>query len=66
MLTSPDPRIKLAFPVAYYHCVTLDSADIRRQLYEVVNGLNEIGINVVSYVCHGASDMLINTVYRCH
>lgn len=56
MVTSPDPRIKIAFPVAYYHCSTLDSADIRRQWYEVVHGLNEVGIKVVSYICDGASE----------
>ena len=56
MITSPDPRIKISFPVAYYHCATLDSADIRRQWYEVVNGLNEVGITVVSYICDGASE----------
>ena len=56
MVSSPEQRIKIKFPVAYYHCTTLDSAAIRRQWYEVMVGLNNIGLRVVAIVCDGASE----------
>ena len=56
MVSSPEQRIKIKFPVAYYHCTTLDSATIRRQWYEVMTGLDNIGLRVVSIVCDGASE----------
>ena len=56
MVSSPEGRIKIRFPVAYYHCTTLDSAAIRRQWHEVMCGLDSIGLRVVSIVCDGASE----------
>ena len=56
MVSSPEQRIKICFPVAYYHCTTLDAAAIRRQWYEVMVGLDSIGLRVVAIVCDGASE----------
>ena len=56
MVSSPEQRIKIRFPVAYYHCAKLDAAAICRQWYEVMNGLDSIGLRVVSIVCDGASE----------
>ena len=56
MVTSPEERIEIKFPVAYYHCSTLDSSDIRQQWSEVMTGLDRIGLRVVSIVCDGASE----------
>ena len=56
MVSSPDERIHMNFPVAYYHCATLDSDTIRRQCYEVKNGLEAVGLKVAAYVCDGASE----------
>lgn len=56
LVSSPELDIKIRFPVAYYHCSTLDSEDIRRQWEEVMHGLDSIGLNVVALVCDGASE----------
>ena len=40
IFTSLEADIKIKYPVAYYHCATLDSADIRRQWFEVTVGLD--------------------------
>ena len=56
MVSSPESRIKIEFPIAYYHCSTLNSAVIRQQWFEVMAGLDSVGFNVVSLVCDGASE----------
>ena len=57
MVTSPQKKFnKLKFPVAYYHGSSLNSADIRRQVSEVMTGLDNIGVRVVCVVCDGASE----------
>ena len=56
MVTSPQRKIRVKFPVAYYHVSTLDSATIRRQWCQVMAGLDSIGLNVVGLVCDGASE----------
>ena len=55
MVTSLETDIKIKYPVPYYHCTTLDSADIRRQWFEVTAGLDSVGIRVVVnvYDCAG-------------
>ena len=56
MVSSPQQDIEINFPVAYYHCSTLDSSVVRQQLFEVMHGLEWAGLNVVSWVCDGASE----------
>ena len=56
MVTSLQQNIKIRYPVAYYHCATLDSADIRRQWYEVMAGLDNVGVRVVANVCDCAGE----------
>ena len=56
MVTSLEQDIKIKYPVAYYHCATLDSADIRRQWFEVSAGLDSVGIRVVANVCDCAGE----------
>ena len=57
MVTSPQRHLgKIKFPVAYYHGSTLNSADIRRQVQEVLRGLDNVGFRVVCVVCDGASE----------
>ena len=56
MVSSPESRIKIKFPVAYYHCSTLNSAVIRQQWDEVMTGLDSIGLKVICCVCDGASE----------
>ena len=56
LVQSPWKHIKVQYPVAYFHCVTLDAEDIRRQWYSVVKGLNDVGLTVGAYICDGASE----------
>ena len=56
MVTSPDPDINIRYPVTYYHCNTLNCADIRRQWYEVMAGLDSVGIRVISNICDCAGE----------
>lgn len=57
MVTSPQRHLgKIKFPVAYYHGATLNAADIRRQVQEVLRGLDNVGFRVVCVVCDGASE----------
>ena len=56
LVSSPEKRIKIKFPVAYYHCTTLNSAVVRQQWEEVMTGLDSIGLRVVCCVCDGASE----------
>lgn len=63
-MSSPEFRIKIKFPVAYYHTTSLNSAIIRQQWDEVMTGLDSIGLRVVCCVCDGASEhhKFFNTV----
>ena len=56
LVSSPEKRIKIKFPVAYYHCSTLNSAVVGQQWEEVMAGLDSIGLRVVCCVCDGASE----------
>ena len=56
LVSSPEKNIKIKFPVAYYHCSTLNSAVIRQQWEEVMAGLDSIGLRVICCVCDGASE----------
>ena len=56
LVSSPEFRIKIKFPVAYYHCTSLNSAIVRQQWDEVMTGLDSIGLKVVCCVCDGASE----------
>ena len=56
LIQSPWKHITAWYPVAYFHCTTLDAEDIRRQWYSVVNGLKDVGLTVGAYVCDGASE----------
>ena len=56
LVSSPEFRIKIKFPVAYYHSTSLNSAIIRQQWDEVMTGLDEVGLRVVCCVCDGASE----------
>ena len=56
IVQSPWTHINIVFPIAYYHCATLDAADIYRQHSEVVEGLDSIGLKNVLNVCDGAGE----------
>ena len=57
MITSPEWKMNhVRFPVAYYHCSSLNSKDIRRQFEEVMTGLDSVGLRVISTVCDTASE----------
>ena len=56
MISSPEQHIKINFPIAYFHCSKLDSSVVRQQLFSVMAGLEYSGLNVVSWVCDGASE----------
>lgn len=56
MVSSPEEDIDINFPVAYFHCSTLNSTVVREQLFSVMAGLEYAGLNVVSWVCDGASE----------
>lgn len=56
MVTSPDPDIDIRYPVAYYHVSSLNAADIRRQWYEVMAGLDSVGIRVIANICDCAGE----------
>ena len=56
MVSSPEKDIEINFPIAYFHCSTLNSAVVREQLFAVMSGLEYSGLNVVSWVCDGASE----------
>ena len=64
LVSSPERRIKIKFPVSYYHCTALNSAVVRQQWDEVMTGLDSIGLRVVCCVCDGASEhhKFFNTV----
>ena len=64
LVSSPERRIKIKFPVTYYHCTALNSAVVRQQWDEVMTGLESIGLRVVCCVCDGASEhhKFFNTV----
>ena len=55
-VSSPEKDIKIRFPIAYYHTASLDSCIIRQQWFEVMKGLDSIGLNVIAMVCDGASE----------
>ena len=56
MVTSPELHMTIKYPVAYYHCSSLNSKNIRRQFEEVMTGLDSVGLRVVSTVCDTASE----------
>lgn len=56
MISSPEKDIEVNFPIAYFHCSKLDSAVVKQQLFAVMSGLEWAGLNVVSWVCDGASE----------
>ena len=56
VVRSPQKHIKIEFPIAYYHCSNLDSADIRRQWFDVMEAVDSIGLRPVALVCDGASE----------
>ena len=64
LVSSPEFRIHIRFPVAYYHTTSLNSAIVRQQWDEVMTGLDSIGLRVVCCVCDGASEhhKFFNTV----
>ena len=56
MVSSPEKDIRVNFPIAYFHCSKLDSAVVKKQLFSVMDGLEWAGLNVVAWVCDGASE----------
>ena len=56
MVTSPQRDITITFPVAYYHTSGLNSMKIRRQVAEVMTGLDSVGLRVITLLCDGASE----------
>ena len=55
MVSSPEVDNKIRFPLAYYHCASLNTADIMQQHKEVEHAIDAIGLKVVALVCYGAS-----------
>ena len=56
LVSSPERGNNIRFPVAYYHTTSLNSAIIRQQWTEVINGLDSVGLRVITCVCDGASE----------